>query len=98
MLAVAGSAGISDGQAVTRCDSPRVSVATSSAPAMNGLKETSGSLDPSRNEFQSHFNQPVKSYNKGYDFPGTISHHFNTITVSNPGPGSTPVRMNDVNP
>jgi len=73
LLAVAGSAGISDGQAVTRCDSPRVSVATSSAPAMNGLKETSGSLDPSRNEFQSHFTQPVKSYNKGYDFPDVLS-------------------------
>ena len=76
MLAVAGSAGISDGQAATRCDSPRVSVATGAAPAMNGLKETSGSLDPSRNEFQSHFTQPVKSYNKGYDFPGKVSHHF----------------------
>jgi len=88
LLAVAGSAGISDGQAVTRCDSPRVSVATSSAPAMNGLKETSGSLDPSRNEFQSHFNQPVKSYNKGYDFPGTVDYHLNTTTVLNPHPRS----------
>ena len=72
MLAVAVSSGISDGQAVTRCDSPRISVATSAVPAMNGMKETSGSLDPSRNEFQSHFTQPVKSYNKGYDFPGTV--------------------------